>query len=75
VRNAPRALLAIALLLPTGEAQAGLLSRATWLQVVQGVPMTRSTTQLGATGSSTASSVAAALRYPAFSTMFFVPRT
>ena len=37
--------------------------------------MTRTFSQLGASGSSTGSSVAVTLSYPAFSTQFFVPKT
>jgi hypothetical protein len=56
-------------------AQAGTLTSATWLQVTQGFPMTRTTAQLGATGSSTASSLSVSLSYPAFATTFFLPKT
>ena len=37
--------------------------------------MTRTTVQLGATGSSTGTSIAVALSYPAFSSGFFLPKT
>jgi hypothetical protein len=63
------------LLLATGAAHAGSLTMATWLQVTQGFPMTRTTAQLGATGTSTAGTIAVNLAYPAFATAFFVPKT
>jgi hypothetical protein len=56
-------------------AQAGTLTNATWFQVTQGVPMTRTFGQLGASGTSTSSSIGVNLSYPAFSTQFFVPKT
>jgi hypothetical protein len=56
-------------------AHAGTLTMATWLQVTQGFPMTRTSAQLGAVGTSTASSLAVSLSYPAFSVGFFVPKT
>ena len=69
-------------LLASGGAHAGTLTSATWYQAI-GVdtlsaphwafPMTRTTLQLGATGSSTATSVAVSLSYPFFSTNFIVP--
>jgi PEP-CTERM motif len=62
-------------LLTAAAAQAGSLTSATWLQVNQGVPMSRTTTQLGATGTSTAGSIAVSLAYPQFTFSFFVPRT
>ena len=62
-------------LVAASAAQAGTLSSATWSQVTQGVPMTRTTAQLGATGTSTSSSIAVSLAYPAFSVQFFVPKT
>ncbi len=66
--------LAALLLCAAGSAGAGTLTSATWLQVTQGVPMTRTTAQLGATGSSTASSISVSLSYPQFTTSFFVPK-
>jgi hypothetical protein len=57
------------------SAQAGTLTSATWLQVTQGVPMSRTTGQLGATGTSTASSIAVSLAYPPFTFSTFVPKT
>ena len=62
-------------LVAASAAQAGTLTGATWLQNTQGVPMTRTTTMLGATGTSTATSIAVNLAYPAFSLNFFVPKT
>jgi hypothetical protein len=64
---------AAAALLLAAAAQAGTLTSATWLQVTQGVPMTRTTAQLGASGSSTAGSIAVSLSYPAFSGNFLIP--
>jgi hypothetical protein len=70
-------------LLIAAAAHAGTLTSATWLQVTETgllgspytLPMTRTTAQLGAAGTSTASSIAVSLSYPAFSTNFFAPRT
>jgi PEP-CTERM motif len=67
-------LVAVALLL-AAAAQAGTLASATWLQVTQGVPMSRTTTQLSAAGTSTASSISVNLAYPQFTLTFFVPKT
>ena len=67
-------LVAAALLL-AAAAQAGTLTSATWLQVTQGVPMSRTTAQLGATGTSTASSISVNLVYQQFSFSLFVPKT
>ena len=63
------------LLLAGASAHAGTLTNATWFQVAQGFPMTRTNGALGGSGSSTATSVAVTLSYPAFSTKFFVPKT
>jgi len=63
------------LLLGAGASEAGVLTAATWLQVIQGVPMTRTTAQLGVAGSSTAGSIGVSLSYPQFTTSFFVPKT
>jgi hypothetical protein len=63
------------LLLAGASAHAGTLTNATWFQVAQGFPMTRTNAQLGAAGNSTATSVAVTLSYPAFSTKFFAPKT
>jgi len=70
------------LLLVSTNAHAGTLTSATWFQVTNarpgflpGIPMTRTTLQLGATGTSTASSVAVGLSYPFFATTFTVPAT
>jgi hypothetical protein len=65
---------AVAMLAATA-ASAGTLTNATWFQVTQGVPMTRTFAQIGAAGTSTASSIAVTLSYPFFSTNFFVPKT
>jgi hypothetical protein len=63
------------LILASGVARAGTLTNATWFQVTQGVPMTRSFAQLGASGSSTATSIAVNLSYPFFQTTVYVPGT
>jgi len=76
-------LLPILGVLLAGSAQAGTLTNATWFQVMDtsipiapyALPMTRTAAQLGAAGSSTASSVAVSLSYPAFSTSLFVSKT
>jgi hypothetical protein len=64
-------------LLASAGARAGTLTNATWFQVTQGVPMTRSFGQLFASGSgSTSTSIGTVtLSYPFFSTNFFVPKT
>jgi len=71
-------------LLFVAGAHAGTLTSATWLQVVDttlasqpfsGIPMTRTTAQLGASGTSTGVSIAVSLSYPAFATTAFVPNT
>ena len=63
-------------LLAATAASAGTLTSATWFQVTQGVPMTRTTTQLGATGTgSTATSITVNLSYPFFDTTAFAPGT
>jgi hypothetical protein len=76
----PFSSLALALLL-SAPGHAGTLTSATWFQVARAgggaidvsIPMTRSFGQLGATGTSTAASVAVSLSYPAFATTVFVP--
>jgi len=69
-------LLGAVALLATSAAQAGTLTDATWTQVTQGFPMTRTGTQIGITGTSTGSaSISASLSYPLFSTKFFIPKT
>ena len=68
-------LLGAVALVAASAAQAGNLTSATWLQVTQGVPMSRTTLQLGATGTSTASSIAVNLAYPQFTFSLFVPKT
>jgi hypothetical protein len=68
------------LLLTSASAHAGTLTNATWFQVVeggfqttQGIPMTRTLGQLGAAGTSTATSIALSLSYPFLATTPFVP--
>lgn len=69
-------LLGAVVLLATSAAQAGTLTDATWTQVTQGFPMTRTGLQLSLTGTSTGSaSISIGLSYPAFATKFFVPKT
>jgi hypothetical protein len=68
-------LLGAVALVAASAAQAGTLTSATWLQVTQGVPMSRTTLQLGATGTSTATSMSVSLAYPAFAFSLFVPKT
>jgi hypothetical protein len=69
-------LLGAVALLATSAAQAGTLTSATWTQVTQGVPMTRTDVQLGITGNSTGSaSISASLSYPAFAIKKFNPKT
>jgi hypothetical protein len=70
------------LLLASPSAHAGTLTSATWFQVTEarpgflpGVPMTRSSAQLGALGNSTGASIAVNLSYPLFGTTVFVPKT
>jgi PEP-CTERM motif len=67
--------LVTAALLLAAAAQAGTLSSATWLQVTEGAPMSRTTAQLGATGTSTASSISVNLIYTQTTVTFFVPKT
>jgi hypothetical protein len=67
-------------LLAAGPAAAGTLTAATWTQVVSppgGVvfSLARTTTQLGATGSSTSTFISVGLSFPPFATSFFVPKT
>jgi hypothetical protein len=69
-------LLGAVALLAASAAQAGTLTSATWTQVTQGFPMTRTGGQIGITGAgSTGGSMSAALSYPAFATKFFIPKT
>jgi len=70
----------VLLLGAAGSATAGTLTSATWSQVISpydGIALTvnRTTTQLGATGGSTGSSVSVALSFPQLTTSFFVPAT
>jgi hypothetical protein len=73
--------LALALLLGTA-ADAGTLTSATWTQRIDpypplagAFPLTRTTAQLGAAGSSTGSSVSVSLSFPQFTTVYLVPKT
>jgi len=79
-------LLGAVALLAASAAQAGTLTSATWTQVTQGFPMTRTDVGGGPcpygpclpftiSGSSTSASIAASLTYPAFGTKFFIPKT
>jgi hypothetical protein len=67
----------LGILLASSAAHAGLLTNATWFQVIQGVPMTRTYEQLGIDfwTFSTQNSIAVNLSYPFLSTTFFVPKT
>jgi len=68
-------LLGAVALLAASAAQAGTLTSATWIQVTQGVPLTRTNAQLGATGNSVGNvSISAAYAYPQFTVVFFVPK-
>ncbi len=69
------ALAGAAALLAASVAQAGTLTSATWTQTVQGFPMSRTGGQIGITGTSTATSIAANLSYPQTTIKFFVPKT
>jgi len=61
-------------LLAATAASAGTLTNATWFQVTQGIPLTRTGGQLGITGTSTSTAILANLSYPAFQTTLFVPK-
>jgi hypothetical protein len=67
------------LLLASASAHAGTLSSATWYQasdfpgLLQGIPMTRTSAQLNASGTSTATSIAVSVSYPAIATTIFQP--
>jgi len=61
-------------LLAATAASAGTLTNATWFQVTQGIPLTRTGGQIGITGSSTSTSIIANMSYPFFSTTLFVPK-
>ena len=56
-------------------AEAGTLTAATWTQVTVGYPFVKNTSQLGATGSSTATAVAVSLSFPQTTVGFFAPKT
>ena len=76
-----RAWLAGWILLGAASADAGTLTAATWVQTLSPVPwlapiqLTRSTTELGASGSSTATSISVSLAFPALSTSFLASTT
>ena len=59
----------------SSAASAGTPTNATWFQVTQGIPMTRTYGQIGAVGTSTSMSIGVALSYPQFTTDLFVPNT
>jgi hypothetical protein len=61
--------------LAASTGQAGTLTSATWSQATQGFPMTRTGSQLGITGVSTGTSIAAGLEYPQYDVKFFIPKT
>jgi hypothetical protein len=78
----PSLLIGIAALLLSTAAQAGTLTSASWLQVIQGFPMTRTFNRgLSAPPFTIAgnafgtSSIAVNLTYPAVISKFFVPKT
>src|SRR5262245_36104986 len=62
------------LLLATSSARAAGLAYATWVQVTQGVPMTRTIAELGAVGSNNGLWISVSLTYPQFATTVFVPK-
>ena len=62
-------------LVAASAAQAGTLTAATWEQVTQGFPLTRTTNEFTHSGTSTETSISVDLSYPAFSTKFFIPKT
>src|SRR5262245_42920648 len=62
-------------LLCAAAAQAGTLSSAYWSQYTLGAYLSRTAVQLGATGTSTANSIAVSLAYPQTSISFFLPRS
>jgi hypothetical protein len=69
---------AVGILLASSGAHAGILTNATWFQVTQGVPMTRTYYQLGIDpwdNFSTQNSIAVNLSYPFFSTTAFARGT
>jgi hypothetical protein len=74
-RSAGLALAAAALLGLASPASAAVLTMATWSQVTQGVPMTRTLSQLNAAGASTASSISLSLTYPQTTISLFRPKT
>jgi hypothetical protein len=69
------------LVLGAGPAASGTLTSATWVQTLSPVPwlapiqLTRSTAQLGATGTSTAGSISVTFAFPALSTSFLTATT
>jgi hypothetical protein len=62
-------------LLAATAASAGTLTNATWFQVTQGIPLTRTGGQIGITGTSTSTSIIANLSYPFTAVTLFVPKT
>ena len=68
-------MLCAALLTLAASAHAGTLTSATWFQVTQGLPLTRTGAQLGITGTSTSTSVIANLSYPFTAITLFLPKT
>ena len=82
MNRTPVGALVAVLLLLGAAADAGTLTSASWTQVIQlpfvgagAFPLTRTTAQLGAAGSSTGGSVSVSLSFPQFTTAFFVPKT
>jgi hypothetical protein len=67
-------LLAATALVVASAASAGTLTSASWLQTSQGLVMDRTTAQLGATGTSTGSSIAVNRSYPQCTSAFFIPK-
>src|SRR5262245_31208844 len=64
-----------AILLASASAHAGTLTNATWFQVAQGIPLTRTFNQLGATGTSSGTSIGVNLSYPALQATLIVPKS
>src|SRR5262245_51376556 len=68
-------LVAAASLFAASTVQAGTLTSATWLQVTQGIPLTRTTMQLSASGTSTGTTASVSINFPLTSINVFVPKT
>ena len=62
-------------MLAASAVSAGTLTNALWEQVTQGIPMTRTFNQLSASGTSTGTSIAVNLSYPAFAATLIVPKS